>query len=149
MTVMRGWRCWTLTLHLVLQIRSGTAHVPKVTGTRIFVRQDVCVRKPDSSAQHVILPAWLLIQSSGQPEPLSRLCDVSKKQIIKKKVCLAKNVLFLSGVWHEEPSSVSHVWRVQAGWGQKRRFWALNQNKHMFCNFSRFWHFYLNIVSHF
>lgn len=43
------------------------AHAPKVTGTKyIFVRQDVCVRKRDSSVQHVFLPVWLLIFSPGR-----------------------------------------------------------------------------------
>lgn len=43
------------------------AHAPKVTGTKyIFVRQDVCVWKRDSSVQHVFLPVWLLIFSPGR-----------------------------------------------------------------------------------
>lgn len=40
------------------------AHAPEVTGTKyMFMRQDVCVRKSDSSEQHAFLPMWLLIFS--------------------------------------------------------------------------------------
>lgn len=81
------------------------AHAPKVTGTKyIFVRQDVCVRKRDSSVQHVFLPVWLLISSHGRARAALKAVRWLKKT---PKPPLANNFNFPDWGWWDLSPSVT------------------------------------------
>lgn len=131
-------------------VRRRTAHAPKVTGTKyIFMRQDVCAWKPDSSAQHVFM---VINFFSWDSRSCFKGCARLKTSVwLIISFSRAEFVRFIT-VCHADINSRSHVFPARLGRGQKWCFWGWNLEKHSDAgcvDSRRFWCFYLMILSRF